>query len=56
MSSLAGHVVLTDGTLVWIEGIGSWYRFAKHSPGAEAVIVEMNRLVGEYQGVRAVTQ
>lgn len=49
MSPLAGHAKLTGGRLVWIEGIGAWYRFARQSEGVEAVIAEMNRLLPDYR-------
>ena len=49
---LTGFVELSDGSRVWTQGIGSWYRFARRSAGAEAVIDEMNELLPIYRAAR----
>ena len=39
---LAVFVELTDGTRVWVEGVGPWGRFKRFSPELEAQVHEMN--------------
>jgi hypothetical protein len=46
---LAGHARLGDGSFIWLPGVGSWYRFAKASAAADAVIHEMNTALPEYK-------
>jgi hypothetical protein len=47
---IVGYVELEDGSTVWMQGIGSWLRFARSSRGAELLIEEMNSLLPSYRG------
>ena len=49
---LVGYVELSDGSRFWMQGIGSWYRFARRSTGAEALVDEMNELLPAYRKAR----
>ncbi len=43
------HAELNDGTLFWITGVGSWYRFAESSPGLDRTVRMMNDALHEEQ-------
>jgi hypothetical protein len=48
-ATINAHVVLVDGTKVWIEGLGSWSKIASGSPETEGLVLEMNRLLPRYR-------